>query len=288
MAHYKVRNAKLNRSTSGNAAIIFFLLIFALLMSLPLVYSVSSSLKPFDELWVFPPRFIVRNPTLKNFSDLFSLVGDTWVPFSRYIFNTVIIAAAGTTGHVLLASMCAYAIAKLPFYGKNLCFNMVVLSLMFSSAVTGIPSYFVMHTLGWINSYVVYIVPAFASSLGLYLMKQFMEQMVPDTTLEAARIDGASEFRIFFRIVMPMVKPGWLTLIVFSFQGLWNVGASPYVYNEELKPLNYALSQLLSSGIARTGASMAASVLMMIIPIVVFLFTQSNVVETMSTSGMKE
>ena len=284
----KIRNGKLNRSSFGNSIILFFLFIFALLMSLPLVYSVSTSLKPFDELWVFPPRFIVQNPTLKNFTGLFSLVGDTWVPFSRYIFNTVIIAVVGTTGHVLLASMCAYAIAKLPFVGKKLCFNMVVLSLMFSGAVTGIPSYFVMHTLGWVNSYLIYIVPAFASSLGLYLMKQFMEQMVPDTTLEAARIDGASEFRIFFRIVMPMVKPGWLTLIVFSFQGLWNVGASPYVYNEELKSLNYALAQLLSSGIARTGASMAASVLMMITPIAVFLFTQSNVVETMSTSGMKE
>lgn len=288
MARYRIHNAKLNRTTGGNAVILFCLLLLAVFMSLPLLYSVSSALKPFDELWVFPPRFFVSNPTLKNFADLFSLIGDTWVPFSRYIFNTVLIAVTGTAGHVLLASMCAYALAKHQFYGRKLFFNMVVLSLMFSSAVTGIPSYFVMHTLGWINSYLVYILPAFASSLGLYLMKQFMEQMVPDTTLEAAKIDGAGEFRIFFKIVMPMVKPGWLTLIVFSFQGLWNVGASTYVYNEELKPLNYAMAQLLSSGIARTGASMAASVLMMIVPIAVFLFSQSNIVETMSASGIKE
>ena len=283
----KIRNGKLNRSSFGNGVILFFLFIFALLMSLPLVYSVSTSLKPFDELWVFPPRFIVQNPTLKNFTELFSLVGDTWVPFSRYIFNTVIIAVVGTTGHVLLASMCAYAIAKLPFVGKKLCFNMVVLSLMFSGAVTGIPSYFVMHTLGWVNSYLVYIVPAFASSLGLYLMKQFMVQ-IPDSLIEAAKIDGAGDFRIFGSIIMPNVKPAWLTLALLSFQGLWNGTNSTYIFSEEMKNLPTALNQIASGGIARAGASAAVTVIMMIVPILFFIISQSSIMETMASSGLKD
>ena len=126
-------------------------------------------------------------------------------------------------------------------------------------------------------------------------MKQFLETMVHDSVLEAAKIDGAGEWRIFWRIVMPMVKPAWLTLIIFSFQGLWSTPGSILIQSEELKSLNYAVSQFamagtqaVASAITRTGVAMAASVLMMIPPILLFLFTQSNVVETMSTSGMKD
>lgn len=276
------------RSYVVDTGIYIILLLFGLFMAIPLVYAVMGSLKPLEELWYFPPRFFVENPTNKNFKDLFRVMDDSWVPFSRYIFNTLFITIVGTAGHVLLASLCAYAMAKHKFPGKNFLFSVVVLSLMFSSAVTSIPNFVIMARLKWVDTYKSLIIPAFSSSLGLYLMKQFMEQMVPDAVLEAARIDGSSEFYIFSRIVMPMVKPAWLTLIMFSFQGLWGISSSAFIRSEELKPLNNALSQILKGGIARAGTGAAASVVMMIVPIAVFIITQSNIIETMSTSGMKE
>lgn len=278
----------INRSSGGTIFIFIFLGIFGVFMLLPIVYSLSTALKPMNELWYFPPKFFVENPTLNNFNDLFKVMSNSWVPFSRYVFNTVLISVIGTSGHVLLASMCAFGMAKFKFPGNKLMFNMVVYALMFTSTVTAIPSFLIIKQLGWINNQLSLIVPAFAIPLGLYLMKQFMEQMIPDTILEAARIDGSPDFRTFFIIVMPMVKPAWLTLIIFSFQGLWNIGSTIYIYDENLKTFNYALTQILLGGVARTGTAAAATVLTMLVPIIIFLLTQSNIVETMSTSGMKD
>ena len=278
----------LNRSPGGNIAILFFLALVGVFMALPLVYSVSSALKPLDELWMYPPRFFVHNPTFKNFRDLFDLMGDNWVPFSRYVFNTFFVSIVGTFGHVILSSLCAYALAKHNFPGRNFLFQMVVLSLMFSAVVTQVPSFLIMSKMKLINTFGAYILPAFCSSLGLYLMKQFIETSIPDSLLEAARIDGAGEGRIFWRVVMPLVKPAWLTLIIFSFQGLWNTSATVLIQREELKTLNNALSQIVSGGIARTGTAAAAAVIMMVVPILVFDISQGSIVETVATSGMKD
>ena len=278
----------LNRAPGGNIAILFFLALVGVFMALPLVYSVSSALKPLDELWMYPPRFFVHNPTFKNFRDLFDLMGDNWVPFSRYVFNTFFVSIVGTFGHVILSSLCAYALAKHNFPGRNFLFQMVVLSLMFSAVVTQVPSFLIMSKMKLINTFGAYILPAFCSSLGLYLMKQFIETSIPDSLLEAARIDGAGEGRIFWRVVMPLVKPAWLTLIIFSFQGLWNTSATVLIQREELKTLNNALSQIVSGGIARTGTAAAAAVIMMVVPILVFVISQGSIVETVATSGMKD
>lgn len=288
MKKIKIVKRRLNRSFGGDLGIGFFLALFGAVMALPMIYAFTTALKPADELWVYPPRFFVSNPTFKNFKDLFQILNTSTIPFSRYVFNTVFVSVVGTGGHVILSSMCAYAICKFKFHGKNIIFNLVVLSLMFNTVVTAIPNFIIMSKIGWIDSLASLVVPAFGSSLGLYLMKQFIEQMVPDAVLEAARIDGANEFRIFFKIVMPTVRPAWLTLIIFSFQGLWNLSDTNYIYREDLKPLNYALHQILSGGVTRVGASSAATVLMMIVPIVLFLLTQSQIVETLATSGMKD
>lgn len=282
------RHKKLNRSAAGTFLLISITAFFGIFMIMPLVYSISTALKPLDELWTFPPQFFVQNPTFKNFSDLIRLMSSSTVPFARYIFNTVLISVIGTAGHVIISSMCAYGFSKLKVKGTNIMFQMVVLALMFNGTVTAIPGFLVIRTLGWINSYAAVIVPAFAAPLGLYLMKQFMEQMVPDTLLEAARIDGASEYTIFFKIVMMIVKPAWLTLVIFSFQSLWSLGSSVYIYDEQLKTFSYALSQILAGGIARAGAGAAAAVVTLMVPVIVFIISQSNVVETMATSGMKD
>ncbi|MCD8003984.1 MAG: carbohydrate ABC transporter permease [Clostridia bacterium] len=278
----------LNRSRGGDAGITVFLVIMGVFMFLPMLYVLLQSLKPLDELWMYPPRFYVINPTLKNFSDLFSLMADSWVPFSRYIFNTVFISIAGTFGNLVFASLAAYALAKLHFPGRDFMFNIVVKSLMFTSTVTSVTVFIIMSWLGWIDTYLAVIVPSFGYTLGLYLMKQFMETNVADEILESARLDGASELYAFWAIAMPMVKPAWLTLIIYCFQGLWNSGSSIYIYSEQLKTLNYAISQITAGGIARAGASAAATVVMMAVPILVFVVSQSNIIETMGSSGMKD
>ncbi len=278
---------KINRTISGDVLIGLFLLAGGLFMALPLIYALANAFKPLNELWLFPPRFFVRNPTLKNFNDLFVLMSNSLVPFSRYIFNTALITIVGTGGHVIIASLCAYPLAKMKFPGRDIIFGMIILSLMFSAAVTNIPNFMVMSLLGWIDTYFAVIIPAFAAPLGLYLMKQFMEQ-IPDSLLEAARIDGSSEWKLFWGIVMPQVKPAWLTLIIFSVQALWSMGQTVFIYREELKTLSYALGQILAAGIARAGVGAAVTVIMMAVPISVFIVTQSNIIETMSTSGIKE
>lgn len=278
----------INRSKGGDVGIFIMLAIVAVIMVLPLVYAICQSLKPLDELFVFPPRFFVVNPTLKNYQDLFNLMNESWVPFSRYIFNTVFISFCGTFGNVIFASYAAYALAKIKFPGRQFLFSIVVYSLMFNSTVTGITNFITMSALNWVDSYLAVIVPSFCYTFGLYLMKQFMESSVNDSVLESARLEGAGENLIFWRIAMPMVKPAWITLIIFVFKDLWNMGASMYIYSEQLKTFNYAISQLVTAGIARSGVSSAATVIMMIVPITVFVITQSNVITTMSASGMKD
>ena len=290
MAKLRTRSHKvvLNRSAGGDAGITFVLAILGAFMFLPMVYVVMQSLKPLDELWMFPPRFYVVSPTLKNFKQLFVLMNTSWVPFSRYIFNTVFTTIIGTIGNLFFSSLAAYCMAKIKFPGGKGMFKAVRLSLMFHSTVTAVTQFLIMSTFGWIDTYLAIILPAWCTSLGLYLMKQFMETNVPDTVLESSRLDGAGELKTFWVIAMPMVKPGWLTLIVYCFQDLWNKGASIYIHSEQLKSFNYAIQQITAGGIKRAGASAAATVVMMLVPISVFVITQSNIIETMGSSGMKD
>ena len=290
MKRLRTRNHKvvLNRSVGGDVGITVVLAIFGVFMFLPMYYTIIQALKPLNELFYFPPRFYVVNPTLTNFSDLFNLMGDSWVPFSRYIFNTVLISVGGTFGNLVLASLCAYALAKIDFPGAKGFFWLIQKSLMFTATVTGIVNFITLSMIGWIDTYLAIIVPAWCSTLGLYLMKQFMETNVTTEVLESARLDGASELRTFWSIAMPMVKPAWLTLIIYSFQGLWNAGQTNLIYSEQLKTLNYAISQITAGGVARTGASAASTVVMMAVPILVFVVSQSNIIETMGSSGMKD
>ena len=290
MAKLRTRKHKvvLSRSAGGDAGITVLLVILGVFMFLPMVYAVSQSLKPLDELWMYPPRFFAKNPTLTNFRDLFMLMNTSWVPFSRYIFNTILISVGGTFGHLFLASLCAYALAKIKFPGGRLMFQTVQTSLMFHSTITAVCSFIIMSTFRMIDTLWAVIVPAWASTLGLYLMKQFMDTNVHDSVLESARLDGAREIHIWWTIAMPMVKPAWLTLIIYSFQGLWNSGSSIYIYSEQLKSFNYAIGQITAGGIKRAGASAASMVLMMAVPIIVFVVSQSNIIETMGSSGMKD
>ena len=285
---YKIKKTKrVNRSTGGNVLVFLMLVILGGFMLMPVVYTVVQAFKPMEELFLFPPRFTVSNPTVKNFKLIGQLIDNLWVPFSRYTFNSVFVSAAGTAGNVIIASMAAYPLAKNDFPGKKFLFRIVTVALLFSGGVLGLAQYIIMAKLHMINTYWALILPSVATPMGLFLMKQFMEG-ISTSLLEAARIDGMNEFRIYWSIVMPNVKPAWLTMIIFAFQGMWSMTGGNFIYKEELKMLPTALAQIQSGGIARAGVAAAANLLMFIPPVLMFLITQSSIMETMAHEGIKE
>ncbi len=282
----KYRRVRLSRSIWGDIFVVLVLTLFGAFSAYPLIFTISNSLKGLDEIFVFPPRLFPRNITFRNFIDLFNLIGNTQIPISRYFINTLTITLFGTAGHVLLSSLCAYPLSKHRFPGRHLINQLVVYSLMFSAAVTAIPTYMIISWFGLIDSQLAIIIPAFGFTLGLFLMRQFMN-VIPNELLEAAKIDGANEYQIFFKVVMPLVKPAWLTLIILLFQQLWGTDGGAYIFTENLKPLSYALGQIVAGGVARTGTAAAVTVIMLVVPISVFIFNQTKMLETMAHSGLK-
>ncbi len=288
----KVSKKKFNpgpaRSRAGVITNFLFLCAVGVLMVIPLVYVVCNAFKPMDELFLFPPRLIVQNPTLANFTSISTLMSSSWVPFSRYVFNTLYVTVVATFFHIILASLAAYVLEKRDFPGRNAMSKLIVLALMFTPAVTGIPNYIIQSKLGMIDTYWVIIIPYIGGTMGLYLMKQFMASSIPNVLLEAARIDGASELKIFSGIVLPLVKPAWLTMLMTSVQGMWGISASTVIFTESKKPLQYALSQIAAGGIARTGSAAAITLIMILPPLTIFIICQTNILDTMASSGLKD
>lgn len=255
---------------------------------LPLIYCIVTSFKPLDELLIFPPQFFVKRPTLANYLALPSLLNKLRVPMSRYIFNSLFVALTSTILHIIAASLAAFMFSKSKVKCRKVLFIIVQSMMLYSSYTLSVPQYLIFGKLNIIDTYLVYILPAIPSAMGCFLMKQFMDVGIPDALLEAARIDGAGVFRIYCQIVMPMVKPAWMTLFLFSFRDLWSIVPGGTIFSEELKTLPQAVSSITAGGIARTGSSMAVTVLLMIPPIIVFMISQGSVMETMSSSGIKE
>lgn len=283
----KKAGAKARRSTAGNFFIFCIVALLGLFSAFPLFFAVLTAFKPLDEIFYFPPRLIVLRPTWTNFTDLYQLAANMWVPLSRYLFNTAFIAVVGTGLHVVLAAMAAYPLAKHKFPGRNFLFSIIVMALMFVPQVTFIPQFIMMSELGIIDTTAALLLPWIGASLGLFLMKQFIEQL-PDAILEAARIDGASEYRTFFTIVWPNSVPALMTVVIFQFVNLWNHAPKELVYSESNKVFRMALEQIVAGDpIARIGAGAAASVILMIPPIIVFILLQRKVVETMTFAGIK-
>jgi putative chitobiose transport system permease protein len=280
--------AKARRSLTGNASIYGLIVLLAVVSALPLIYTFVNSIKPVDELFQFPPKFTVDRPTLDSYRDLYYLASTMWVPLSRYIFNTLFVAATATFFHALFASMAAYPLAKHHFPGKNVLFSIVVMGLMFVPSVTFMPLFVIMAETKLLDTYGALIFPGIGVSLGLFLMKQFIEQ-IPDAILEAARIDGATEFRTFFAIILPNATPALMTVVLFQFTQMWNFTQADLIFSESLKVLRAALDQIVPKGdaILRAGPGSAASVILMLPPIVLFVALQRKVVETMTFAGIK-
>lgn len=286
----KVNQAKrYTRSKAGNFFYVLFLLLAALFSVLPLIYCVVTSFKPLDELLIFPPTLVtVKRPTLQNYAALPGLLSNLKVPLTRYIFNSVFVSVVTTFFYVILSSMAAFALSKSKLKVKRPFFMMVQFALLFNGFTLAIPQYLIYSFMGIIDTYWVYILPHLAGTMGVFLMKQYMEGSIPDALLEAARIDGAGPYRIFVQIVLPMVKPCIMTLMLFGFRDAWAAAPGETIFTEALKTLPGAMSQIAAGGIARQGSSMAVTVIMMIPPIVVYMISQSNVLESMNSAGIKE
>lgn len=277
----------LSRSFGGTLSIFIFLLIVGGFMALPIVYSLVQSIKPLEEIFAYPPKFFVKNPTFDNYIQVYQLCQNLWVPLSRYLFNSLYISVFGTVAYVFIASMAAYSLSKHKFPGRLAISAIIVWALLFRPEVTGVAQYIIISKLKMIDTYWSMLLPPLAGTFGVFLMMQFMESAIPESVLEAARIDGANEYVIFFKIVMPSVKPAWLTLVIFTFQSFWNATGVSYIYDESLKTLPSVLSNISSGGLARAGASSAVAVILLIPPIIIFIISQSSMTETMAHSGLK-
>ena len=283
----KYKKVRLYRSAGGNLAILVFMILLSAFMILPMFYAVLQSLKPIDEIFAYPPRFFVKNPTFNNYLQAFKLADNLYVPFSRYAINSVLVSVLGTTVYVFIAAATGYALGKGNFPGSKTISSLVVWTMLFTGSVTAIPQYVIISGLGMVDTHWSIILPVLSDTMGIFLMRQFVVVAIPDSVLEAARIDGAGEFRILRSIVFPNIKPACFTLIIFTFQSIWNNPGSTYIYTESKKMLPNVLTSIAAGGLARTGASSAVSIILMVPPILIFLYSQSSVMETMSHSGLK-
>ena len=287
----KIRR-KLKKVTPGWIAVYVIMGLLVAFMALPLVYIINSAFKPLDELYIFPPRFFVENPTLQNFTDLFSTLGSATVPFIRNVVNSLL----QTGGIVILTcAICALGAYGMVIYhppGTKLLYEIVGSALMFSAHVTQISRYLVVNELGLINTFWALILPSVASAYNFFLLRQFLVSY-PKELIEAGRIAGASELQIFFHLVLPAMKPVLATLIMLSFVSNWNDFFSALIYttDESMRTLPLALQTIAggagSAAIGNAGATAAATMLMTIPTLVLFAISQKHVMETMTYSGIK-
>ena len=275
------------RKYGGTAASFVLLTALGLFMVFPIYLTVVMAIKPVEELFVFPPKLYAVRPTLDNFRDMFAAVRQNRVPFSRYVFNSVFVTVSVTAAQCVFESMAAFVLAKCRFPGCRIINGVIVTSLLYQSSVIYIMQYMVMTKLNIIDSPLALILPAAASPMGVFLMRQSISQ-IPDAMLDAAKVDGAGLFRICWQIVIPNQKPALMTLMIFAFQAAWNIQGGGVIFREQFKTLPAAVAQVSSSGMARAGVAMAASVFMLVPPVIVFILAQRYVIETMAHSGIKE
>lgn len=267
------------------------LTLLAAFMLLPIVYIVNHAFKPFHELFLYPPTFIVKQPTVQNFYDLLLVTQTSIVPMSRYLFNSIFSTGLNVLATLLFSVLCAYPLSKHKFPGKNLIFSTIILSLMFAPETVQIPRYFAVSETGIMNTYLAHVLPLVAMPVGVFLMKQFIDQL-PDALLEAAKLEGANEWTVFLRIVIPLCMPAVATIGILAFQSSWgNVETSTlFTEDETMKTLPFYVSTLtsgLANNVANQGVAAAVSLLLFIPNFVIFLLLQRKVISTMAHSGIK-
>jgi ABC-type glycerol-3-phosphate transport system permease component len=293
--HSGIHYSGINPKGYHPSQIKFYLILLplALFMLLPMAFIFSHAFKPPDELFAYPPRFFVINPTFKNFIDLFSKMSSSGVPVSRYLFNSIIITSVTIVASILVSSTAAYALSKKRFKLKKALFAINTVALMFVPIAVTIPRFLIIQRLGLMDTFWVHVLPALAMPVGLFLIKQFIDG-IPDEIIEAARIDGANDLSIYFQIIMPMIKPAIATIAILTFQATWNNAetSSLFINDESLKTFAFYLTTLTSTSagantVAGQGMAAAASLIMFLPNLIMFFFLQSQVMSTMAHSGLK-
>lgn len=287
ISRMKASNKQAGKKAGGTVFIFILLFVLGDFMILPIYLTLVMSVKPVEELFVFPPKLYTLNPTLDNFKDMFDTLNEMWVPFSRYVFNSVFVTAAVTVSQCVFSAMAAFVLAKYKFPGSRFLNSVIIIALLYQSNVIYIMQYIVMNKLHLINTYWALILPSVASPICVFLMRQSISQL-PDSIIESAKVDGAGAFTICWKIVMPNQKPALMTLIIFAFQAAWNIQGGSFVYDESLKTLPTVVQQAAESELARAGVAMASSVFMLLPPVIIFMAAQKYVIETMAYSGIKE
>lgn len=290
-----VRNRGINPQGFHVSQIKFYLLLIPLaaFMLLPVVFIFSNAFKPPDELFAFPPRFFVIHPTFKNFTDLFSKLSTSGIPVSRYLFNSIIITLVSVAASILVSSTAAFALSKKNFKLKQTLFTINTIALMFVPIAVTIPRFLVIERLNLLDTFWVHILPGLAMPVGLFLLKQFIDG-IPNEVIEAAQIDGANDLHIYWRIILPMIRPALATIAILTFQAAWNNAETStlYINNESLKSFAFYLGTLTSTAtganaVAGQGIAAAAALIMFLPNLIIFIFLQSQVMSTMSHSGLK-
>lgn len=283
---------KINPSRFHVSQLKFYILLLPLacFMILPIIYIFTTAFKPAEELFKFPPSFFVVNPTFENYKALFELMAGSSVPVSRYLFNSILVTVLTMFISIFLSVSAGYVLSKKKFRGQKLLFEINTLALMFVPIAVTIPRFILIVNLGLVDRFISNILPIVAMPVGLFLIKQFIDQ-VPDSLIEAARMDGAGELTILFKIIIPAIKPAIATVAILSFQSAWgNVEASVYyINNESLKTFAYYITTFTSAtNTSITQGITAASALIMFLPnLIIFIIMQSNVMDTMANSGIK-
>jgi len=294
MAAYQGTRINPTRFHSSQLVFYAWLVPLALFMVLPIVFIVAHAFKPLDELFAFPPRFLVARPTLQNFADLFQKTqkGDSLsIPMTRYLFNSIVASGVVVVLTVLVAAMGGYALSKKRFRMRKLLFEVNTLALMFVPAAVAIPRYLIVANAGLVDTVLAHVLPLLAMPIGLFLVKQFIDQ-VPDSLVEAARIDGAGDWLIFRRIVVPIIAPALATVAILAFQAVWNnvETSAYYVDDESLRTFAFYLSTVTadaSNRVVGQGMAAAGALLMFVPNLVIFIVMQSRVMNTMTHSGIK-
>lgn len=270
----------------GNILVFLFLTVLGIFMALPIYLAFLMAFKPEQELFVFPPKLYTLNPTLDNFRNMLHDLGKSeLVPFSRYFFNSVFVTVSVTVLQCVFSAMAGFVLAKCSFAGRRILNAIILISLLYQSNVIYIMQYVVMAELNLINTYGALIFPLVSSSMSLFLMRQSISQ-VPDEIIEAGKIDGAGLFRICWQIVIPNQKPAFSAVMIFAFQSAWNMQSGSFVYKENFKTLPTVIQQITASGISKTGITATASVIMLLPPVILFIFARKGVIETMAHSGI--
>jgi ABC-type glycerol-3-phosphate transport system permease component len=262
----------------------------AIFMGLPIVYIFNHAFKPLVELFEWPPRFFVQNPTFDNFIDLFAVTSSTGIPMSRYLFNSLLITGITVFASIVIGSLAGFALSKLEFRFKATLLWVNNIAIMFVGASVSIPRYLVIERLGLIDSFWVHIIPGLAIPVGLFLIKQFIDQ-IPRDLIEASRVDGANNLQIYWYVILPLIKPAIATIAIVAFQGVWNNTevSNLFINDESLKTFAFYMTTLTTTGntVAGQGMAAAASLIMFIPNLVIFVILQKNVMNTMIHSGIK-